>query len=131
MFNRIASLTFVAVVALLNPGCSDPESVVSGKVTSEGGLPLKEGDIIFEDMDGKTTPATAKIVDGAYSLKVLPGQKKVRIQASRPTKKIDPVMGAAGRESMIPPEFNDQTKLTADIKAGKQDGVNFEVKLLP
>jgi len=131
MFNRIALLTFVAFAALLNPGCTPPESMVSGKVTIEGGAPLKEGDIIFEDVDGKVTPVAGKIVDGAYSLKVLPGQKKVKILASRPTKVIDPVMGAAAREAMIGPEFNEQTKLTAEVKGGKQDGVNFEVKLLP
>lgn len=131
MFNRIAFVAFVAIVVIVNPGCSTPESLVSGKVTIEGGQPLKEGDIIFEDVDGKVTPAAGKIVDGAYSLKVLPGQKKVKIMASRPTKKIDPVMGSAARESMIGPEFNEKTKLAADIKGGKQDGVNFEVKLLP
>ncbi|MSR52017.1 MAG: hypothetical protein EXS09_01850 [Gemmataceae bacterium] len=131
MFNRIAYFALLAFIALLNPGCSSPESMVSGKVTIEGGDPLKEGDIIFEDVDGKVTPAAGKVVDGAYSLKVLPGQKKVKIMASRPTKKIDPVMGAAAREAMIRPEFNEKSKLTADIKSGKQEGVNFEVKLLP
>ena len=57
--------------------------------------------------------------------------KKVRINASRPAKKADPVMGAAARESMIAREFNEQSTLTADIKGGKQDGVNFEVKAIP
>ena len=131
MCKRIAFLTFVAVVSLLNPGCSEPESVVSGKVTIEDGQPLKEGDIIFEDVENKVPAASAKIVDGAYTIKVQPGKKTVRIIATRPGKKIDPVMGAAPRESMIPEQFNEKSKLTADVTAGKHEGVNFEVKTLP
>ncbi len=36
-----------------------------------------------------------------------------------------------GQEPMIPEEFNVQTKLTADLKPGKQTGVNFDVKSIP
>jgi len=111
-------------------GCGGSEAEVSGSVTVDG-QPLKDGDIIFEAADGSVTPAAGKIVDGKYSLKVLPGPKKVRINASRPTKKPDPVMGAAARESMIAPEFNEQTRLTADVKGGRQAGVDFEVKSIP
>lgn len=59
-----------------------------------------------------------QITDGKYSLKMLPGAKKVRILASRPASKIDPVMGAAAKEAMIAVEFNEKTTLKAEIKAG-------------
>ena len=32
---------------------------------------------------------------------------------------------------MIAKEFNEQSTLTADVKSGKQEGVNFEVKSIP
>jgi hypothetical protein len=118
------------VVVLACIGCNSSESSVSGSVTVDG-QPLKEGDIIFEPADGQGSPAAGKIVDGKYSIKIAPGNKKVRINASRPAKKPDPVMGAAARESMIAKEFNEQSTLTADVKGGKQEGVNFEVKSIP
>jgi len=129
MGSRLARPVLLAVI-LGVAGCGGSEAEVSGSVNVDG-QPLKEGDIIFEAADGSVTPAAGKIVDGKYSLKVLPGPKKVRINASRPTKKPDPVMGAAARESMIAAEFNEQTRLTADVKAGRQAGVNFEVKSIP
>jgi hypothetical protein len=119
-----------ALFLLAAAGCGGSAADVSGTVLIDN-QPLAEGEIIFEAADGQSTPVAGPIKDGKYSVKVAPGPKKVRINASRPTKKPDPVMGAAARESMIPPEFNSQTKLTYDVKAGKQDNVNFEVKALP
>ncbi len=95
------------------------------------GKQLPEGEIIFEATDAQTTPAAGPIKDGKYSVKIVPGSKKVRINASRPTAKPDPVMGTAARESMIRPEFNTRTLLIADLKPGKQENVNFEVKAIP
>jgi hypothetical protein len=93
--------------------------------------PLKEGDIIFEESDKSKTPAAGKIVEGRYMLKVLPGSKIVRITASRPTKKPDPVMGSTAREPMIAKEFNEHSTLRAEIRPGKQDAVDFDVKPMP
>jgi hypothetical protein len=119
------------VCALLALGCGDSANQpaeVSGTVLCDN-EPLKEGEIIFEG-DGKT-PGSAKIVDGKYTLKVLPGSRKVQIKASRPTAKPDPVMGSAAREQMIAREFNEQTTLTAEVKPGRQDGVDFKVRSIP
>jgi hypothetical protein len=124
--------TFVLALALaLLAGCAGkPQAEVAGTVKIDG-QPLQEGEIIFAAADGQTAPSAATIVEGKYSLQVAPGKKLVRINASRPTKVVDPVMGTAARESMIPEEFNVQTKLTADVKPGKQEGVDFEVKAIP
>lgn len=111
-------------------GCSDGLAEVSGKVTIDG-KPLEEGEIVFEEADQSKTPAAAKIANGEYVLKTLPGNKKVRVNASRPMKKPDPVLGAAARESMVAVEYNEKTKLTATVKPGKQSGVDFEVKGVP
>jgi hypothetical protein len=111
-------------------GCGVSEAEVSGTVTMDRRR-LKEGDIVFEESDKSKTPAAAKIVEGRYTLKVLPGSKIVRITASRPTKKPDPVMGSAAREPMIAEEFNEHSTLRAEVRPGKQDAVDFDVKSVP
>jgi hypothetical protein len=119
------------LMASLAAGCGGiADAHVSGTVLMDS-KPLEEGDIIFEEMDKSKTPAGGKIVDGKYTLKVQPGSKMVRITASRPTKKPDPVMGASARESMIAKEFNEKTTLKANIQPGQNEGVNFEVKSIP
>ena len=126
---RLLACAAFGLLPLLS-GCGAAESEVSGTVLMDG-QPLAEGEIIFEDPAKATTPAAEKIVNGKYSLKVLPGPKKVKILSSRLTGRPDPVMGMSAREQAIGPEYNEQTKLTADIKAGTQTGVDFEVKQLP
>ncbi|MCE9563510.1 MAG: hypothetical protein K8U57_15830 [Planctomycetes bacterium] len=126
---------FAVVVAIVGfsllVGCADErEAEVSGNVNIDG-KPLQEGEIIFEAPDGSKTPGTGPIKQGHYTAKVLPGMKSVKILASRQPKTPDPMLGAAAREPMIAPEFNLKTKLTVDLKPGKNDGVDFEVKALP
>ena len=125
----VASIFLLVALAPL-AGCSVPEAEVSGTVKIDG-QPLKEGDILFEETDKSKTPAAGKIVDGKYALKVLPGSKLVRINASRPTGKVDPHMKSVGRESMVAAEFNERTTLKAEITPGKQEGVDFNVKSIP
>jgi hypothetical protein len=130
MPNRLFIAFTLWAVGLL-AGCGGPQAAeVNGTVTLDS-KPLADGDIIFEDPQGKTTPAGGKVADGRYSVAVAPGPKKVRINASKPPSKPDPVMGMAPVESMIPKQYNSETKLTADVKAGKQDGVNFDLKSKP
>jgi hypothetical protein len=120
----------LVVACLALAGCGQSAAEVSGTVLLDG-QPLKEGDIIFEEVDKSKSPAAAKIADGKYVVKMAPGMKTVKITASRPTRKIDPVMGSAAREQMIAKEFNEKTTLTAEVRAGTQEGVNFEVKAIP
>jgi hypothetical protein len=116
------------LLALLALGCGGESlSEVSGTVQIDG-KPLAEGEIIFEAADNSVAPSSAVIALGKYTLKVAPGPKKVRIRASRASGKIDPMMKTKTLESIIPPEFNDKTTLKADIKPGKNDGVDFQVK---
>ena len=68
------------------------------------------------------------IKEGKYTIQVLPGSKKVKIQASKPAAKIDPVMKIAMKESILGPEFNERTTLKAEIKPGRNDKVDFQVK---
>jgi len=122
----------IACLFCLALGCSVGEQPadVEGTILLND-QPLDEGEIIFEAADGQKTPEAAGIKDGKYTLKVLPGPKIVRIRASRPASIPDPVMGAAAREARISEEFNDKTTLKAEIQAGKNKEVNFNVTERP
>jgi len=130
MRRLLATFTMTTAFAVL-VGCGgDSHGDVSGNVKIDG-KPLPAGDIIFESTDGSAPVAHGKIKDGQYSLKSAPGAKKVKITATRPGKNVDPAMGAAPQEAMIGPEYNSNTKLTADVKPGTNPNVNFDVKALP
>ena len=118
-----------SLLLLISLGCNSAETPaeVSGTVLL-GSEPLAEGNIIFEALDKSTAPGAGIIKDGKYTIQVLPGSKKVKIQASKPGTKIDPVMKSAMPESILGPEFNDKTTLKAEIKPGKNEKVDFQVK---
>jgi hypothetical protein len=118
-----------SLLLLISLGCNSAETPaeVSGTVLL-GSEPLAEGEIIFEAVDKSTAPGAGIIKDGKYTIQVLPGSKKVKIKASRPAAKIDPVMKIAMKESILGPEFNEKTTLKAEIKPGKNEKVDFQVK---
>ena len=118
-----------SLLVLISLGCNSAETPaeVSGTVLL-GSEPLAEGEIIFEAVDKSTAPGAGIIKDGKYTIQVLPGSKKVKIQASKPGTKIDPVMKSAMPESILGPEFNDKTTLKAEIKPGKNEKIDFQVK---
>ncbi|MEI6687312.1 MAG: hypothetical protein WCN64_14315 [Planctomycetota bacterium] len=118
-----------SLLLLISLGCNSAETPaeVSGTVLL-GSEPLAEGEIIFEALDNSKAPGAGPIKDGRYTIQVLPGSKKVKIQASKPGTKIDPVMKSAMPESILGPEFNDKTTLKAEIKPDKNDKIDFQVK---
>ena len=118
-----------SLLLLVSLGCNSAETPaeVSGTVLL-GSEPLAEGEIIFEAVDKSTAPGAGIIKDGKYTIQVLPGSKKVKIKASRPAAKIDPVMKIAMKESILGPEFNEKTTLKAEIKPGKNEKIDFQVK---
>ena len=118
-----------SLLLLVSLGCNSAEAPaeVSGTVLL-GSEPLAEGNIIFEALDKSTAPGAGIIKDGKYTIQVLPGSKKVKIQASKSGTKVDPVMKSAMPESILGPEFNDKTTLKAEIKPGKNEKIDFQVK---
>ena len=119
-------LLLVAVLV----GCGVSESDITGEVTLDG-KPLKEGEIVFEAADGKVAPVAAPIQDGTFALRVPTGSKVVRINAAGPSDKIDPVLKTPFRESIIPEVYNSDTKLTANVEAGKANKFTFTLKSKP
>ncbi|HTN74541.1 MAG TPA: hypothetical protein VL096_04815 [Pirellulaceae bacterium] len=121
------------VLALLFiSGCAqgDGSVEVQGKVTIDGQVPEK-ATIRFEPANGVGGAAEQILEAGAYKLRVAPGEKKVMVYAS---KKIGehPSMGPGSAmiddfKQILPPQFNEQTTLKADIKAGSAP-LNFDLK---
>ena len=113
---------WLVLALLLVAGCGQGDGLVdvSGKVTIDGQTPEK-GTIRFEPANGQGPSAEQVIDAGAYKLRVAPGEKKVLIYAY---KKIGehPITGPGSPmvddlKQLVPPKFNDQTTLKADIKA--------------
>jgi hypothetical protein len=89
---------------------------VTGTVTWNG-KPLPQGHITFEHEGGALAPDAGTIKDGMFEVMVKPGNKLVRINASRerPGAKFDPAMGAVPREAYIPARYNAETTLRATV----------------
>jgi hypothetical protein len=122
--------TGLLVCSLFALGCDSPGVVVKGSVNLNG-QPLSDGDIIFEAADGQAAPTGGLIKDGRYELRMAPGSKIVRINASKPGPTVDPVMGAAPPMSIIPEEYNVKTKLTATVTQGDTKDIDFDLKAKP
>lgn len=113
---------FLSVVALV-AGCGGDgltRGTVSGKVTFDD-QPVAKGTIVFTPTGGTKGPmAMAEIANGEYAIiknSPVVGKHLVKIQGFRDTAKKD-ARGEVIGEQFIPPKYNDQTTLTADIAKG-------------
>lgn len=138
MLRRTAVILFaIALCAAL--GCSgDGRSEVSGTVKVNGKL-VAEGAINFIPIDGnKGAGAGATITNGEYriprSAGVSPGKNRVELRAFKNTgRKIQdptakPGVLAEERAPLFPPEFNDKSTLTRDVKPNS-DTIDFDISL--
>jgi hypothetical protein len=143
---RVAFLvTGLGLAAAACAGCNRSGRVpVSGTVTVDG-RPLASGDIAFTPASGQGSSAGAAIERGRYSISaeqgLLPGDYKVSIHAFRGTgKKTWDGMGEPTApesqkkyveqlEQYIPSRYNDTTELTASVRSGKNNNVNFDLQI--
>jgi len=132
---RIVARAFVfgcLVGALFSlEGCSKaPQAVaVSGTIDLDG-KPLPEGSITLEGETG-TAPDILSVKDGKFEGKATPGKKVVRITADKkgtPTKMGDKVIEAT-MENYLPPRFNSQSKIQAEVTPSGINPSNFKVSL--
>ena len=123
-----------ALTTLLGCGGSS-QATVSGKVTLDG-QPLPSGTISFVPADGATATAGKPIADGAYSVEMPPGPKRVQISATkvigqRVVYQGDPNSPVVDDvREIIPPQYNAATTLTFNATAGSQKQ-DFELKSAP
>jgi hypothetical protein len=102
-----------------------PKFPVSGTVTLDG-QPLADGMIYFKDI-AQGVADSAEIKNGQFSGKAEAGQRRVEIFAYQ-TQTSD--MGGTVSETkfnVVPPRFNAQSTLTADVKSDGANTFKFEI----
>lgn len=115
-------LLAAGLLAMAVAGCIPREVRVAGRVDLDG-VPMDQGVIAFVAADGKVPPVTAKVRDGWYETRVLPGWKRVQISAPRvvAVQKLadDPDAPTAEvTEERVPDRYNTRTELEAEVPAG-------------
>ncbi len=120
------------VLGVLSPltGCSKSEVqpvAVSGTVNLDG-KPLDDGSITLIG-EGGVPPEILPVKNGKFEGQAKPGKKRVEISAFRPGKKTK--MGdewiEGGPENYLPPRFNTESKLTAEVTASGLNPNKFDV----
>lgn len=125
-------------------GCSQPASdaleraAISGQVNLKG-TPVEEGMIIFAPVAPNVGPSTgAKISNGVYSISQdsgpVVGTNRVEITAYQKTgRKIEagtpnpPGTMVDELKPIIPKEYNTKSRLTAQVKSGKNNNIDFDL----
>ena len=146
MLRALLLIAVLTAAAAACAGCNRSGRLpVSGTVTVDG-QPLASGDIAFAPASpGPGNSAGAAIERGKYSISaeqgLLPGDYKVSIHAFRGTGKKnwdgmgDPTAPESQKkyveqlEQYIPPRYNDSTELTASIRPGKANSLNFDLQI--
>src|SRR5262249_40327435 len=116
---------------LLAPGCARGPVLypVEGAVTMDGS-DIADGDIIFESLDPHVPSAAGKIKDGRFHFKTQAGPKRVRIYATRaiPGTEGKGMMGTSLLETVVPPEFNLNSELNAEVTSEGSKQFDFHLK---
>lgn len=140
---RRFSLQCISSVVLfgiaLTSGCGGPANGrlgISGKVILDG-TPLDQGIIEFNDVAGELPSAGASIIDGEFRIPdgkgLLPGQYAVAIDSADS----DGPTGRAGPYAMaipisrIPPRYNAETTLAAEVTATGVNEFTFDLSTKP
>jgi hypothetical protein len=104
-------------------GCGDNSTLsVTGQVTFDG-TPIKEGRILFRQVDGEQRAYSALITNGSYTVQCPPGKMRVEITASRPVPgKFDKSNGAPEPvgEMYVPEQYNAKSTLTAEVSSSNR-----------
>jgi hypothetical protein len=117
-------------------GCSGNEAEVSGTVRLDGEL-IQEGSITFIPVEGTKGPGVGAVIkDGQYHIPrsggVTVGKNRVELRAFKSSgKKVQDPTGAPGvlvevRVPAFPPEYNDQSTVIKEIRAGANT-IDFDV----
>ncbi|MHB8899767.1 MAG: hypothetical protein ACYC6Y_13555 [Thermoguttaceae bacterium] len=134
---RITPVVLLTVFLPVMTGCQGDtggRSAVTGMVTM-GGKPLETGTIQFLAEDGSQMTG-APIAAGKYEVPaeqgLLPGTYKVRVSSVQGTAAAEAAPGdSAAIESknkeLVPPEYNTQSKVTAEIKEGSANTFNLDI----
>jgi hypothetical protein len=130
-----AGCALARVVALIavTGGCGDTNKAkVSGAVTLDG-VPVENGSIQFYPTGKTGQTAGGGVEKGSYQLEASVGEMTVTINASKVVGKhkmydtpASPVVDKVAE--IIPAKYNSTSRLKVTLKAGVNEGVNFDLK---
>jgi len=143
---NVCPLGVIALVAIISGGCGEPggdglpREPISGTVNLDG-KPLANGTIQFQPASqAEGIAAGGMIVDGRFEVRKaegpVPGKYKVQIDSldeARPPLAEGELPGAIEvpkrrTRRMIPPRYNSQTELIAEVKPGVPNTFPFDLK---
>ena len=131
MLQRFDTIAACLITACL-VGCGDANRVqLQGSVTYDG-VAVEKGTISFSSLDSGSpsdAPDAGKIENGRYVVETSLGKKRVEIRASRPLppdRQNSPEMGLL-YEDYIPPNYNRESTLTADVTKDGQRDFDFDL----
>jgi hypothetical protein len=96
---------------------------------------IEVGSITFVPIDGDTQLGGAPIKNGKYEMTAQSGllAGKYKVSISYPDPKGTPAEGDApgasrDAKNLLPAKYNDSTELTAEVKADKNNVIDFDLK---
>lgn len=118
-----------AWVVSLAVGCSGDGLLSSTGSVSYDGKPLAAGAIAFHPEDSRLAPHGGQIIAGRFRVRTPPGRYRVDIRASRPKPGgVELTPGMKPHEQYIPPRYNDESVLTAEVSARGPNEFAFELE---
>ncbi len=144
MFTSRLGIFCLGLIGVCSTGCSDPYGgrvEVTGSVKLNA-IPVKDGTISFEPLDGQDTRASAMIVSGEFNIPrptgLQPGQYLVRVSAGDQKTPVNPVdadhpPGPGGganiiSKELIPADWNLKSKQQRTVS---KDGPNRFDLMIP
>lgn len=136
--SRFGLVPFVVAVCAL-AGCSSPQNrhEVTGEVKLKG-VPVENGVIQFEPMDGQPTGEGASITNGTYMIPadkgLAPGKYRVMIVAgdgmdgSGDASPDSPNAGKRLSREKVPPEYNTKSNVVREVTAEGPNTFDFDIK---
>ncbi|MEW4564367.1 hypothetical protein AB1K70_17645 [Bremerella sp. JC770] len=128
--------SFLLAAAGCSFGNSDGTTLVSGTVTFNGS-PVENGKVILEPTAEGERPFAGSIHDGKFQLRTTPGEKIVRITATRledPQKlsaEMRRTMEVGGNKTVpvqfIPAQYNRDSTLTVGIDAAGNEPLTWDL----
>jgi hypothetical protein len=138
---RAALLSFALAGCGVAASDSLPREGISGEVTLDG-QPLDQGAIQFIPASRKEGVAGGAVIQGGkYSIErgkgLVPGEYRVLISSSQGTPPAadssdggapGPVKKGDAPKDLVPPQYNAKSTLTAEVKAGSPNALDFALK---
>ena len=129
---RLPEFALTVLLAAVFAGCqqepvppSDPTTAVTGTVTLDG-KPLEEGRIVFIETDSEPRREyLAMIVNGLFEATAPPGTRRVEIRAYE--KPETPTAEAGTYPQILPARYNEDSELSAELKADGPNELKFEL----